>query len=200
MREISDKHKILQTIPSQLIIVYGFCRCSFGYYSDAALTTVTAYLQLPKYMNSPADSSRNLWFHVDDDLDDLTLYADVLSETAPQIILEQFTSSIELIRRLNGNEAPRLILIDLNMPVVDGLGCLKHVKIIPHVSKVSRLVILSTNSNKEMIDYCYAMGAHYYAVKPSDPEKIRELLLKLVAISDSEPRFPVGKKQFLLTD
>ncbi|MBD3581878.1 response regulator [Flavobacterium selenitireducens] len=150
-------------------------------------------------MNSPADFANNRWFHVDDDLDDLSVYADIVAETAPEVTLEQFTSSLELIRRLNGDDAPRLILIDLNMPVVDGLGCLKHVKIIPHVSKISRLVILSTNSNKEMIDYCYAMGAHYYAIKPSDPDKIRELILKLLAISKSEPRFPVGKKQYLLT-
>ncbi|RYZ80003.1 MAG: response regulator [Proteobacteria bacterium] len=141
----------------------------------------------------------NRWFHVDDDLDDLTLYADILADTAPEVSLQQFTSSLELIRRLNGVDAPRMILIDLNMPVVDGLGCLKHVRIIPHVSKVSRLVILSTNSNKEMIDYCYEKGAHYYAIKPNDPAKIRELMLKLVDISKTDVKFPVGKKAFLLT-
>jgi len=150
-------------------------------------------------MNVQADADKNRWFHVDDDRDDLEVYADIVAEAAPQVLLEQFNSSFELIRRLNGNIAPRLILIDLNMPIVDGLGCLKHVKIIPHVSKVSRLVILSTNSNKETIDYCYAMGAHYYAIKPSDPKKIRELILKLVEISQTEPRFPVSKKQYLLT-
>ncbi|WP_290846844.1 response regulator [Flavobacterium sp.] len=150
-------------------------------------------------MNFPNIYAANHWFHVDDDQDDLAVYSDIISEVAPEVKLEQFGSSLALIRKLNASDVPKLILIDLNMPVVDGLGCLKHVKIIPHVKDFSRLVILSTNSNKEMIDYCYAMGAHYYAIKPSDPEQIRELMLKLVAISKTEPRFPIGKKQYLLT-
>lgn len=150
-------------------------------------------------MSFPNPSALRKWFYVDDDRDDLMLYADVVAETAPGIVLEEFTSSLELIRRLNGSDLPRLILIDLNMPIVDGLGCLKHVKILPHVRDFSRLVILSTNSNKEMIDVCYAMGAHYYAVKPSDPEAIKALVLKLVEISGKAVRFPVSKKDFVLT-
>ncbi|NMH26574.1 response regulator [Flavobacterium silvaticum] len=140
------------------------------------------------------------WYHVDDDPDDLSIYADFISEYAPQVNLEQFSSSMELIRRLNTTRNyPRILLIDLNMPILDGLGCLRHVRILPHVSTFTRLVMLSTTSSPEMIEMCRNAGAHFYAVKPSGPEGIRQLIETLVEICQTEYVWPVSKSRFLLT-
>jgi len=151
--------------------------------------------------NSSENTNHFRWFHVDDDLDDLDIYKSMIAEAAPTVVLESFTSSIHLIRRLNSLEnIPRLILIDLNMPVMDGFTCLKHVKILPHIKNFTRLVMLSTSSDKELINQCYNAGAHFYAIKPSDPVAIKALVLKLTEIADTDYKWPIAKKQFLLND
>ena len=148
------------------------------------------------------ESANNLnWFHVDDDRDDLDVYRAMIAEAAPDVALETFTSSIEMIRRLNSPvNIPRLLLIDLNMPIMDGFTCLKHVKILPHIKGFTRLVMLSTSSDKALIQQCYEVGAHFYAIKPSDPVEIKALIVKLVKIANTEFKWPIPKKQFLLND
>jgi len=139
------------------------------------------------------------WFHVDDDPDDINIYKLMIAEAAPMVTLHTFTSSIALIRSLNRLEQiPRLILIDLNMPVMDGLTCLRHVQILPHIKDFTRLVILSTSSDKEMIDKCHQAGAHFYAVKPSNPKEIRALVLKFQEIAKLNAKWPISKKLFLI--
>jgi len=139
------------------------------------------------------------WYHVDDDPDDIDIYKLMISEAAPMVTLNTFTSSIALIRSLNRLEQiPRLILIDLNMPVMDGLTCLRHVQILPHIKEFTRLVILSTSSDKEIIDNCYQAGAHFYAVKPSNPKEIKNLVLKFLEIAKLDAKWPISKKLFLI--
>ncbi len=151
--------------------------------------------------NSEQNTNQFRWFHVDDDADDLDIYKLMIAEAAPMVTLESFTSSINLIRRLNSVEnIPRLILIDLNMPIMDGFTCLKHVKILPHIKNFTRLVMLSTSSDKELINQCYNAGAHFYAIKPSDPIAIKALVLKLTEIANIDYKWPIAKKQFLLND
>ena len=150
-------------------------------------------------MTTPGNTNNLKWFHVDDDLDDFDIYKMMIAEAAPRVKLETFTSSIEMIRRLNSPvDIPRLILIDLNMPVMDGFTCLKHVKILPHIKNFTRLVMLSTSSEKELINKCYEVGAHFYAIKPSDPNEVKVLISKLLDISNSDFKWPISKKQFLL--
>lgn len=139
------------------------------------------------------------WYHVDDDPDDIYIYKSMIAEAAPIVTLNTFTSSIALIRNLNGLEQiPRLILIDLNMPVMDGLTCLRHVQILPHIKDFTRLVILSTSSDKETIDTCYQAGAHFYAVKPSNPKEIKALVPRFLEIAKLDAKWPISKKIFLI--
>lgn len=140
-----------------------------------------------------------IWFHVDDDQDDLMLYREIIEELLPEVILQQFSSSFDLLRRLNsGRVLPRILLIDLNMPIVDGLTCLKHVRILPGASFYTRLVMLSTNIFKETIDKCHSSGAHFYACKPSNLEDLRKLFLKIKDIGNSEFTCPLSKRNFLI--
>ena len=73
---------------------------------------------------------------------------------------------------------PRLILLDLNMPMMDGhevLAVLKgdaNLKMIP-------VVILSTSSNDRDITRCYAAGANSYMIKPVDLPRFTYILTQL---------------------
>lgn len=77
-------------------------------------------------------------------------------------------------------DAPRpgIILLDLNMPGIDGRAVLAKIK--GDGSLCSIPVIVMTNSNaKRDIDACYEMGANTYIQKPLDWQSFLEAMDRL---------------------
>lgn len=64
-------------------------------------------------------------------------------------------------------EAPNLILMDINMPVMDGLEALKRIKSDPDCKHIP-VLILTTSSRKEDILNAYKEHSNSYLVKPDD--------------------------------
>jgi len=62
---------------------------------------------------------------------------------------------------------PALILLDLNMPGIDGRKVLAMVKQDPALKKIP-VVILTTSSDERDVTQCYELGASTYIQKPVD--------------------------------
>src|SRR4051812_37258991 len=62
---------------------------------------------------------------------------------------------------------PGLILLDLNMPGLDGRKTLEAIKSNAHWRKIP-VVILTTSDDERDIEGCYALGANTYVQKPVD--------------------------------
>ncbi|MGB1247991.1 MAG: response regulator [Chitinophagales bacterium] len=67
-------------------------------------------------------------------------------------------------------ELPNLIILDLNMPGMDGIAVLKALKQCECLSKVP-VVVMTTSSLKHDIERSYFAGANSVIVKPIDFEK-----------------------------
>ena len=67
----------------------------------------------------------------------------------------------------------KLIILDLNLPKVEGMDVLKFLKQNSKYSKIP-VIILSTSSNKETIEEAYRNGANGYFVKPASYEEFVE--------------------------
>lgn len=65
----------------------------------------------------------------------------------------------------NSPELPGLILLDLNMPGMDGRRVLHNIKASPDLKSIP-VVILTTSSDERDIRNCYADGASTYIPKP----------------------------------
>lgn len=62
---------------------------------------------------------------------------------------------------------PALILMDLNMPRIDGREVLATVKADPDLRDIP-LVVWSTSAREEDIAHCYGLGGNSFVTKPED--------------------------------
>ena len=73
-----------------------------------------------------------------------------------------------LLERLSeqyGDNLPDILLLDLNMPIMDGLAVLKVLRGRDDLYDLP-IIILTTSSEQEDADQCYSLGANSFITKP----------------------------------
>ena len=70
---------------------------------------------------------------------------------------------------------PKVVLLDIKLPMLDGLEVLHMMKGDPHTRRVP-VVLLTSSSQDRDIAMGYDFGANSYIVKPVDFERFTELL------------------------
>jgi chemotaxis family two-component system response regulator Rcp1 len=108
---------------------------------------------------------------VDDSPGDVRLTREALSETNPSVHLRVATDGVEALaylRREPPHEAaqrPDLILLDLNLPKLDGRDVLARIKEDPSLKTIPT-VILTTSEAPSDILRSYELQANSYLTKP----------------------------------
>ena len=84
-----------------------------------------------------------------------------------------------------------LVLLDLNMPVLDGYQVLERMKSDERTRRVP-VVILTTTDDPREVTRCYELGCNVYITKPVDYGQFSDavcklgLFLSVVAVPDGE--------------
>lgn len=68
-----------------------------------------------------------------------------------------------------GEEPPRLVLLDLKLPKVDGLEVLQRIKSDPAKRSIPVVVLTSSREQKDLVE-SYNLGVNSYIVKPVEFE------------------------------
>jgi len=76
------------------------------------------------------------------------------------------------------NNLPKLILMDINMPKVNGIEALEKLKS-DERTKTIPVVILTSSKEDPDIQTCYKLGANSYIVKPVNFERFAEAIKNL---------------------
>jgi two-component system, response regulator len=78
----------------------------------------------------------------------------------------------------NADIHPRLVLLDLKLPKVDGLEVLRAIKSDPHTKAIPVVILTSSKEEKDMVEG-YHLGANAYIQKPVDFDRFREIVKQL---------------------
>ncbi len=70
---------------------------------------------------------------------------------------------------------PKLVLLDLKLPKVDGLQVLREIKSNPSTQAIPVIVLTSSKEERDIVE-SYKLGVNSYIQKPVDFEKFRETI------------------------
>ncbi len=104
---------------------------------------------------------------------ELTLHAFKSANLANTIHVAR--DGVEAIEFLfgNGSTMPKLVLLDLKLPRIDGHEVLKRIKGDPRTSSIPVVVLTSSAEEKDVMK-TYRTGANSYIVKPVDFDQFTE--------------------------
>lgn len=83
-------------------------------------------------------------------------------------------NGLEVLKLMKMME-PDLVMLDVAMPLMDGIKTLKYIKEDKATAKIP-VVMVSTDSSKETIEKCEKLGCSDYLIKPVNIERLHEVL------------------------
>lgn len=112
----------------------------------------------------------------EDDDDDYWLIERILKKGGLKNPLIRVKDGEELLNFLKeSQEVPLFILLDLIMPRKCGREALKEIRADRRFDRLP-IVVLTSSSAKEDIDYCYGMGVNSFIHKPFQKEEFTRVL------------------------
>jgi DNA-binding response OmpR family regulator len=105
---------------------------------------------------------------VDDDQDDLEIVQEALLLNSYKGPVLPLTSGQSLIEQLSVNDVspePKVIVLDLNMPLLNGFQALQIIRKHPNFSSIP-VIVLTASSNKEDEIKSFELGCDYFMTKP----------------------------------
>jgi CheY-like chemotaxis protein len=130
------------------------------------------------------DTIKNI-FLTDDDSDDCMIFSELLGEiygsANPRLTIAN--DGCELMQKLHETvpPPPNVIFLDINMPRMDGLQCLREIRSTPAFEAIP-VVMYSTSASAGMVDRAYQAGANYYLTKSQSYAHLRGSLLQVLSL------------------
>ena len=126
---------------------------------------------------------------VEDNADDAALIIQTLQQNHPDITIKHAQDGAEALDCLfgtgqyaarQGPYTPHLILLDLQLPRVNGLEVVRIIKSYVRTRTIPIVIFTDSPEERKVIEG-YALGANSYVVKPADHEQYRETVRHIAA-------------------
>jgi two-component system response regulator len=94
------------------------------------------------------------------------------------LVAHDGVEALEIVFSRTGADRPRVILLDLKLPKLDGLEVLRRLKSDDRTRAIPVVVVTSSNQDPD-IKTAYDLGANSYVVKPVDFEAFMKTMSDL---------------------
>lgn len=124
--------------------------------------------------------------YADDDADDRSWVLETCKAVnAPLTItfLENGREVLDFLQALPDTQLPSLIILDLNMPKLDGRQTLQRLKSHPQLRQIP-VVIVSTSSSQLDHEACQHLGAKLYLSKPNSFSEWQSIIHQLLSLAE----------------
>lgn len=113
----------------------------------------------------------------DDDSDDVEFFQEALADVCNSAAFATGKNGMELMKKLLYPElpVPDIIFLDINMPLMNGLECLKEIKSHLHLKDIP-VVMYTTSALSGTIEIAYRLGANLFMEKPSEFQVLKSML------------------------
>lgn len=119
---------------------------------------------------------KNLILLVDDDDDDQLIFKEALKEITGDTDCAAVGNGFEALCFLRENiQMPRIIFLDLNMPLMNGIECLREIRG-QELWKLIPVVIFTTSNNPADKSMSEKMGAAFFLTKTPDFNQLKARL------------------------
>jgi len=117
---------------------------------------------------------------IDDDADDREIFTWVMQNIDPSLVIDCAADGVDALEKLKDEHYhPDVIFLDLNMPRMHGLDCLRHIRQNGRLSGCP-VIVYSTSSNPQDIAKSRSAGANDYIVKGNEISVIRQELSQML--------------------
>lgn len=123
---------------------------------------------------------------VDDNKEFCQLLAELFEINEGFNVVGILNNGIEVIEFLENNKTPDLLILDIIMPYLDGIGVLEELNS-KNLIKDLKIIALTALGHDKIMKNIFDLGAHYYIMKPLDLDKLLERI-DLLMSSDSEKK------------
>ncbi|MCG9790876.1 response regulator [Flavobacterium algicola] len=122
----------------------------------------------------------NTILHIDDDLDDCEFFKEALQSICEASYLA-INNPCEALEKLKNNKLkPDLILLDINMPQMDGCSLLKAIR--NNLATVNIPIIIFSTSPNESKNLTSDLDVMYYITKPYNFDDLKKVIRKILGL------------------
>lgn len=126
---------------------------------------------------APPSESRFLILVVDDSADNVAMLSLDLQQQGYRVVT---ASNGEDAVTVATNTAPNLILMDINLPALDGLGATRRIREIEALRDVP-VVAITAFGTEGFQRAAYDVGVSGYLTKPLDLDRMHQLIARLIS-------------------
>lgn len=139
-------------------------------WTDSFKEALTPQLESARALRNLADKMRPLVLVVDDDEFQHQLLTQILSEEKLELLFcTTSTKAMTILRK----RRPDLILMDINLPDVDGIQITRHIKSIDYFADIP-IIMITGQSNKNVVVDSMNAGVTDFVVKPFEKNSLIE--------------------------
>ena len=135
----------------------------------------------------------------DDDEGDRLVFKEIFEEMETDTIIQMVNDGKQLMDFLTNenNPLPHIVFLDLNMPNMNGLECLKEIRRFEKYSDIS-IAIYSTSTSEKDIEDSFLQGANIYITKPGDFNELKQVLAKALSAVRLNQHSDFDRSNFVL--